>query len=213
VVVERPIPTWTTTNTAWVTGLIRQMSRENLTWGQRRIANELQRKLGLRVSPRTVGKYRPKRQERGPGRRVQCQRWRTCLCNQAQGLIVRGAVVEFVRDMKALLTHMIWRFQRWRDRHRLTGSPSASHPGCTVASPDGIRLMPNIELLHMADGVRGVERSPPVMGLSRRHEPSPAAQALPGSSVEVRAAVSISGWRDMAGPKAQGVESVRKGGM
>jgi putative transposase len=36
--------------------LIRQMARENLTWGQRRIANELRLKLGLRVSPRAVRK-------------------------------------------------------------------------------------------------------------------------------------------------------------
>ena len=34
--------------------LIRQMARENPTWGQERIANELLLKLGLRVSPRTV---------------------------------------------------------------------------------------------------------------------------------------------------------------
>jgi putative transposase len=37
--------------------LIRQMARDNLTWDQRRIANELWLKLGLRVSPRTVRKY------------------------------------------------------------------------------------------------------------------------------------------------------------
>jgi hypothetical protein len=36
--------------------LIRQMARDNLTWGQRRIANELRLKLGLQVSPRTVRK-------------------------------------------------------------------------------------------------------------------------------------------------------------
>jgi hypothetical protein len=39
--------------------LIRQMVRENPTWGQERIANELRLKLGLRVSPRTVRKYGP----------------------------------------------------------------------------------------------------------------------------------------------------------
>lgn len=38
-------------------GLIRRMARENSAWGQVRIANELLLKLGLRVSPRTVGKY------------------------------------------------------------------------------------------------------------------------------------------------------------
>jgi transposase len=37
--------------------LIRQMAVENPTWGEERIANELKLKLGIRVSPRTVGKY------------------------------------------------------------------------------------------------------------------------------------------------------------
>jgi hypothetical protein len=36
--------------------LIRRMARENPAWGQERIANELLLKLGLQVSPRTVGK-------------------------------------------------------------------------------------------------------------------------------------------------------------
>src|SRR5919109_552026 len=49
--------------------LIRQMARENPTWGQERIANELLLKLGLRVSPRTVRKYIPKRLAWGPGQR------------------------------------------------------------------------------------------------------------------------------------------------
>jgi hypothetical protein len=40
--------------------LIRRMAAENPLWGEERIANELQLKLGLRVSPRTVRKYVPK---------------------------------------------------------------------------------------------------------------------------------------------------------
>ena len=36
--------------------LIREMAADIPTWGQERIANELQLKLGLRVSPRTVAK-------------------------------------------------------------------------------------------------------------------------------------------------------------
>jgi len=38
--------------------LIRRMASENPTWGQERIANELLLKLGIRVSPRTVRKWR-----------------------------------------------------------------------------------------------------------------------------------------------------------
>ena len=43
---------------------IREMSRDNLLWGEERIANELLIKLGIRVSPRTVRKY----MRRKPGR-------------------------------------------------------------------------------------------------------------------------------------------------
>src|SRR5207244_11568392 len=57
--------------------LIRRMARENPTWGQERIANELLLKLGLRVSPRTVRKYMPKRVDHGRGQRMSSQRWRT----------------------------------------------------------------------------------------------------------------------------------------
>jgi hypothetical protein len=37
------------------------MATENPLWGEERIANELLLKLGVRVSPRTVRKYMPKR--------------------------------------------------------------------------------------------------------------------------------------------------------
>ena len=37
------------------------MATENSLWGEERIANELRLKLGIRVSPRTVRKYMPKR--------------------------------------------------------------------------------------------------------------------------------------------------------
>ncbi len=39
--------------------LIARMVRENVTWGEERIANELSLKLGIYVSPRTVRKYWP----------------------------------------------------------------------------------------------------------------------------------------------------------
>jgi putative transposase len=67
--------------------LIRQMARENLTWGEERIANELLLKLGLRVSPRTVRKYMPNHVDRAPGTRVQAQRWWTFVRNHAQAIV------------------------------------------------------------------------------------------------------------------------------
>ena len=38
--------------------LIVAMARANPTWGEERIADEVRLKLGLTVSPRTVGRYR-----------------------------------------------------------------------------------------------------------------------------------------------------------
>ena len=67
--------------------LIRQMARENPTWGQERIANELLLKLGLRVSSRTVQKYIPKRLDRGPSKGATSQRWLTFVRNHAQAIV------------------------------------------------------------------------------------------------------------------------------
>jgi hypothetical protein len=63
--------------------LIRRMARDNATWGQQRIANELWLKLGLRGSPRTVHRYTPKHLHPGPGQRATSQRWRTFVRNHA----------------------------------------------------------------------------------------------------------------------------------
>jgi hypothetical protein len=46
--------------------LIREMAAENPTWGEERIANELQLKLTIRVSPRTVGKLPSQGQASAP---------------------------------------------------------------------------------------------------------------------------------------------------
>jgi putative transposase len=60
------------------------MATENPIWGEERIANELLLKLGLRVSPRTVRKYMPKRP---PGRPRGDQRWATFLRNHAGAIV------------------------------------------------------------------------------------------------------------------------------
>ena len=60
------------------------MATDNPLWGEEPIANELRLKLGIRVSPRTVRKYMPKRpadQPRGD------QRWGTCLRNHAKAIL------------------------------------------------------------------------------------------------------------------------------
>jgi putative transposase len=53
--------------------LIARMVRENVTWGEERIADELSLKLGIYVSPRTVRKYWPQQ----PGMGSDCASTRT----------------------------------------------------------------------------------------------------------------------------------------
>ena len=67
--------------------LIRTMARENPSWGQERIANELLVKLGLRVSPRTIRKYLPKFPIAPASNPRRDQRWSTFLKNHAAAII------------------------------------------------------------------------------------------------------------------------------
>jgi putative transposase len=60
------------------------MATENPLWGEERIANELLLKLAIRVSPRTVRKYMPRRP---PGRARGDQRWSTFLRNHAKAIV------------------------------------------------------------------------------------------------------------------------------
>jgi len=60
--------------------LIRRMAKENALWGEERIASELLLKLGIRISPRTVSKYAPKRPRGQPRGDL---RWSTFLKSHA----------------------------------------------------------------------------------------------------------------------------------
>ena len=68
-----------------IRGLIRNMAADNITWSEERIANELKLKLGISVSPRTVGKYmRGQRTSRTPD---PSQRWLTFIRNHAESIV------------------------------------------------------------------------------------------------------------------------------
>lgn len=77
--------------------LIRQMGRENPTWGEERIAAELSLKLGLRVSPATVRKYL---NSNGPRR--QDQRWSTFVRNHARGIVACDFFISVTASFRIL---------------------------------------------------------------------------------------------------------------
>jgi transposase InsO family protein len=106
--------------------LIHQMARDNPTWGQERIANELLLKLGLRVSPRTVRKYMPKRLDHGRGHRVPSQRWRTFVRNHAQAIVACDFCVVVTATFRLLYVFVVMEHATRRILHcHVTASPTA----------------------------------------------------------------------------------------
>jgi putative transposase len=84
--------------------LIRRMATENRSWGEERIANELLVKLGVRVSPRTVRKYMPKRPAGCPRGD---QRWSTFLRNHAKAIIACDFFVAVTATFRLLYVFVV----------------------------------------------------------------------------------------------------------
>jgi putative transposase len=106
--------------------LIHRMARENPTWGEERIANELSLKLGLRVSPRTVRKYMPKRPDRSPGHRVQAQRWSTFVRNHTQAIVACDFCVVVTATFRLLYVFVVMEHATRRILHiNTTAHPTA----------------------------------------------------------------------------------------
>jgi putative transposase len=84
--------------------LIRRMATDNPQWGEERIANELLVKLGIRVSPRTVRKYMPKRP---PGQPRGDQRWSTFLKNHAKCILACDFFVAVTATFRMLYVFVV----------------------------------------------------------------------------------------------------------
>jgi hypothetical protein len=103
--------------------LIRRMSTENSLWGEQRIANELLLKLGIRVSPRTVGKYMSKR--RGGEPRGD-QRWSTFLKNHAKAILACDFFVTVTATFRMIYVFVVIEHGTRRLRHlNVTANPTA----------------------------------------------------------------------------------------
>ena len=103
--------------------LIRRMATENPLWGEERIANELLVKLGIRVSPRTVGKYMPKRP---PGKARSDQRWSTFLKNHARTILACDFFVAVTATFRMLYVFVVIEHGTRRLAHvNVTAHPSA----------------------------------------------------------------------------------------
>jgi putative transposase len=104
--------------------LIQRMSAENPVWGEERIANELKLKLGIRVSPRTVGKYL---QNQGPRREPDPkQRWLTFVRNHAKVIVACDFFVVVTATFRTLYVFAILDLGTRRIlHHNVTAHPTA----------------------------------------------------------------------------------------
>ena len=105
--------------------LIREMAAGNPTWGEERIANELKLKLGVRVSPRTVGRYlRSGRPVRTPDPK---QRWLTFLQNHAQVVAACDFFVVVTATFRVLYVFVVMEIGTRRIlHHNVTAHPTAA---------------------------------------------------------------------------------------
>jgi len=85
--------------------LIVTMARANPTWGEERIANELLLKLGLVVSPRTVGRYL--RRMRPPRGGRSSQRWATFVRNHATAVLACDFFVTITASFRVLYVFLV----------------------------------------------------------------------------------------------------------
>ena len=159
--------------------LIRHMATENPLWGEERIANELLLKLGLRVSPRTVRKYMPKRP---PGRPRGDQRWSTSLRNHARAIIACDFFVAVTATFRMLYVMVVIEHGTRRLAHlNVTAHPSADwtlQQLREVVGDEGKHRY----LLHDRDGIfaKHLDESIKALGLSVLKSPphSPKANAI-----------------------------------
>jgi homeodomain-containing protein len=109
--------------------LIRRIATDNPLWGEERIANELLLKLGVRVSPRTVRKYMPKRP---PGRPRGDQRWATFLRNHAKAIIACDFFVAVTARFQLLYVFVLIHHGSRRLVHfNVTAHPTAALDAAT----------------------------------------------------------------------------------
>jgi hypothetical protein len=193
--------------------LIRQMARDNLTWGQRCIANALQLKLGLRVSPRTVRKYMSRHLNRAPGQRVPAQRWRTFVHKHAWDLIVHGVLVDVIQGLHALLIRLLQSPQRWW-RHAVSNAGHGTPQDHTAALPllCGTMSAPVAWAADTGEVISVDQRSPPDGNPSCIHAPGLATRAISVDRFAVcPAGAALCGWQ-RAGPHTWGAKLPRMAG-
>ncbi len=109
---------------------ILRMARENHAWSTRRIANELQLGLGVRVSPQTIRRYLPAddpRRRRMRRRPRNDQRWSTFVHNHARKTVACDFVVTMTTSLRSIYIFVVMEIESRRILHiNATSHPTAA---------------------------------------------------------------------------------------
>ena len=102
--------------------LILEMDRQNPTWGEERIADELSLKLGIKVSPRTVRRYLDSDQPRNSSG----QRWATFVRNHAKSIVACDFLISVTANFRMLYVFVTMEIGSRRILHcNVTEHPTA----------------------------------------------------------------------------------------
>jgi len=106
--------------------LIAEMALNNSTWGGERIADELLLKIGIRISPRTIRRYMPRKPRRLPD---PSQRWMTFVRNHAKAVISSDFFVVVTATFQLVYVFVIMEIETRRILHfNVTRHPNADWP-------------------------------------------------------------------------------------
>ena len=99
------------------------MAVNNSTWGEERIADELLLKIGIRISPRTIRRYMPRKPRRLPD---PSQRWMTFVRNHAKAVISSDFFVVVTATFQLVYVFVIMEIETRRILHfNVTRHPNA----------------------------------------------------------------------------------------
>jgi transposase InsO family protein len=103
--------------------LVRLMDRNNPTWGEQRIADELSLKLGILVSPATVRKYLENGRPNGASKD---QQWATFVRNHAKGIVACDFMISVSASFRVMYVFVAMEIGSRRILHtNVTEHPSA----------------------------------------------------------------------------------------
>ena len=146
--------------------LIVTMARANPTWGEERIANELLLKLGLAVSPRTVGRYL--RNVRSPRGGRPSQRWATFVRNHAHAVLACDFFITVTARFRVLYVFVVLDVGTRRIVHwNVTEHPTADwtiQQFRTVMTPETSHRF----VLHDRDGIYTADVDRAIASMGRR---------------------------------------------